>query len=244
MRLARESLEAMLGSGALAGKTFLDAGSGSGLFSLAATQLGAKAVVSFDYDPQSVACTRELKRRYFPDSDNWTIAQGDCLDEAFLESLPRADVVYSWGVLHHTGQMWQAIERVGRLTQPGGLFFLAIYNDQGWKSRVWRRIKKFYCGGRLKRWLVCAVFFPVFFVYAFCKDAVRLRNPFSRYAEPRARGMSVVRDWIDWLGGYPFEAATPGAVIDFVGSRGFALVKQQDVGRKLGCNEFVFRRVN
>lgn len=44
----------------LTGKTFIDIGSGSGLFSLAARRLGGK-VFSFDFDPKSVACTRELK---------------------------------------------------------------------------------------------------------------------------------------------------------------------------------------
>ena len=62
---AKASLKQMLDVDSLTGKTFLDVGSGSGLFSLAAIMLGVK-VYSFDYDPQSVACTTELKRRYFP----------------------------------------------------------------------------------------------------------------------------------------------------------------------------------
>ncbi len=56
---AEESLKRMLEVDNLQGKSFLDIGSGSGLFSLAARRLGAR-VYSFDYDPKSVACTREL----------------------------------------------------------------------------------------------------------------------------------------------------------------------------------------
>jgi 2-polyprenyl-3-methyl-5-hydroxy-6-metoxy-1,4-benzoquinol methylase len=105
---AVESLKMMLGVSDLQGRRFLDAGSGSGLFSLAARKLGA-TVHSFDFDPASVACTKELKRRYFPDDGAWTIEEGSVLDQEYLLRLGQFDVVYSWGVLHHTGAMWQAL---------------------------------------------------------------------------------------------------------------------------------------
>src|ERR1044072_5239228 len=95
----------------LLGKKFLDVGSGSGLFSLAARRLGAQ-VHSFDYDPQSVACTGELRRRYFPDDLHWVVQQGSVLDQGYLASLGSFDVVYAWGVLHHTGAMWRALDNI------------------------------------------------------------------------------------------------------------------------------------
>src|SRR2546423_4135246 len=106
---AEESLREMLEITDLRGKNFLDVGSGSGLFSLAARRLGAR-VHSFDYDPQSVACTRELRRRFFPDDAQWQVEEGSALDEKFVRALGTVDVVYSWGVLHHTGAMWRALE--------------------------------------------------------------------------------------------------------------------------------------
>ncbi|MGH8527755.1 MAG: class I SAM-dependent methyltransferase, partial [Gammaproteobacteria bacterium] len=144
IRFAEHSLRDLLEAGTLQGKTFLDIGSGSGLFSLAARRLGAK-VRSFDYDPRSVACTRELKCRYFPDDPEWTIEEGSVLDQAFLVRLGTFDVVYSWGVLHHTGAMWQALENVTPLVKPQGRLYIAIYNDLGRASVLWKRVKRAYC---------------------------------------------------------------------------------------------------
>lgn len=113
----------------LQNRTFLDIGSGSGLFSLAARKLGAR-VHSFDYDPQSVACTRALKQRYFPDSADWVIEEGSALDADYLLRLGQFDIVYSWGVLHHTGAMWQALENVDGNVRQNGKLFIALYNHQ------------------------------------------------------------------------------------------------------------------
>ena len=140
---AQKALLQTLELDTLAGKAFLDFGSGSGLSSLAARRLGAK-VHSFDFDHDSVACTAELKRRYFPGDARWTIEQASVLDKNYLESLGRFDIVYSWGVLHHTGAMWEAIENAKKRVTHGWLFFVAIYNDQGGWSVHWKYIKRMY----------------------------------------------------------------------------------------------------
>ncbi len=130
IREAEKSLKTMLDISTLEGNSFLDVGSGSGLFSLAARRLGAR-VHSFDYDPQSVACTAELKGKYFPNDAEWTIEQGNVLDVAYLEGLGRFDVVYSWGVLHHTGDMWQAMENIVPLVAGGGRLFYRHLQSYG-----------------------------------------------------------------------------------------------------------------
>jgi SAM-dependent methyltransferase len=239
---ACRSLRDMLGTKSLAGCTFVDVGSGSGLFSLAAQRLGAARVHSLDFDPKSVACTRALKTRYFPTAAEWSIDQGSALDGDYLRKLGTFDVVYSWGVLHHTGAMWKAMENALSLVKPGGTLFIAIYRDQGWMSRLWRGIKRLYNASLPTRLLVTAVFCSLYFVQGLISDLARLRPPLRRYREyKRSRGMSRVHDWIDWIGGLPFEVATPDQILDFCRPRGFTLERISTVVGH-GCNQFVFTR--
>jgi len=236
------SLKKLLGVESLAGSSFLDVGSGSGLFSLAAHRLGAR-VRSFDYDGSSVACTTEMRRRYASAGADWTIDQGSVLDRAFLSTLGKYDYVYSWGVLHHTGSMWAALENVVDLVAPGGTLAIAIYNDQGVWSKRWTAIKRFYCSGPVGKAVVCAAYIPAVMVRQFAADVFWLRNPIARYAQyGRERGMSMFYDWFDWLGGYPFEVAKPEDIFHFGKRHSLDLTNMTTAGGSVGCNEFVFRR--
>ena len=239
---AAKSLQVMLDEESLHGRSFLDAGSGSGLFSLAARRLGAR-VHSFDYDPESVACTRELKRRFLPGDSQWTIDEGSVLDGRFLASLGRFDVVYSWGVLHHTGDMWRALENVVPLVDEGGRLFVAIYNDQGRASKAWKGIKAAY--NALPKPLRFSILLPAF-CYLWGPPMVRdvlIGKPFHSWRSyQRSRGMAPWRDLVDWVGGYPFEVAKPEAIFDFYRTRGFALTKLTTCAGRHGCNQYVFSK--
>ncbi|MBN2473449.1 MAG: class I SAM-dependent methyltransferase [Pirellulales bacterium] len=238
---AEASLVEAFGGADFRGRRFLDIGSGSGLFSLAARRLGAR-VHSFDYDPQSVACTLELKHRFFPDDPTWTVEDGSALDPRYIESLGRFDIVYSFGVLHHTGDMYRALHNAQLPVDDEGLLFVAIYNDRGFRSRLWRGVKRLYCRGRLGRAVVVGTFVPWFVFSGLLKDLLRLRAPWRRYVQYRQRrGMSIVYDWLDWLGGYPFEVARPEEIFRFYRQRGFTLEELWTTPGD-GTNHFVFRK--
>ncbi len=239
--IAEQSLRDMLSVETFAGKTFLDIGSGSGLFSLAARRLGAK-VHSFDYDPHSVACTAELRRRYFPDDPEWVVGKGSVLDKEYLNKLGTFDVIYSWGVLHHTGRMWDALGNVVPLIGTGGTVYISIYNDQGSASRRWKFFKEIYNKYRLLRGPLAIYALLRQWTLTFFRDAMRGR-PFASWNNYRTtRGMSAWHDVIDWIGGYPFEVAKPEEILDFLRPHGLSLVRLRTCAGGIGCNEYVFVR--
>ncbi len=243
---AEDSLKSMLEVETLEGKTFLDIGSGSGLFSLAARKLGAR-VHSFDFDSNSFACTQELRNRYFQGDASWSVEQGSALDEAYISSLGKFDIVYSWGVLHHTGEMWRALENAVIPTTSGGKLFIALYNDTGSQAKRWHWIKQTYC--RLPKFLktpfAVAVILPDE-AKSLVKSLVTLKpanyvHSWTQYKN--GRGMNRWYDIIDWVGGFPYEVATVDEIFEFYKARSFSLAKVKSKGVGLGCNEFVFERI-
>lgn len=241
---AKYSLSSFLKMTDLQNKSFLDIGSGSGIHSLAARQLGA-FVTAFDYDPQSVACTQELKDRYFPSDSSWKIEKGSILDKNYVENLGRFDVSYSWGVLHHTGVLWQALLNASLTVKPDGYLFIAIYNDQGIISSIWKIVKRTYCSGYFGKILMTGIFYPFFFLSGLLIDLFTLTNPVKRYKEHKKyRGMSLIHDWKDWLGGYPFEPGNPGAIISFYENLGFKLENYSQTKHGFGNNQFLFRKMS
>ena len=233
IKQAETSLKTMLEVENLEGKSFLDVGSGSGLFSLAARNLGAE-VVSFDFDETCVWCTSELKKQYYDGDPSWIVMQGSVLDNAFLKTLGEFDYVYSWGVLHHTGDMWRALDNVNNLVKLNGFLFIALYNYQQFASRYWTFVKRTYNKYPLTRpfWILTHFLYPTL-------PSIALKFLQNRKAP---RGMTVWYDLLDWLGGFPFEVSTPKEIFNFYKAKGFTLTELKTVGGKLGCNEYVFRR--
>jgi len=244
IQIAINSLKSALKIENLNGKKVLDIGSGSGLFSLAASRLGAE-VVSIDFDIDSVACTQHLKTTFGAENSNWKIMQGSVLDEEFMSSLGKFDGVYSWGVLHHTGEMDNAIRIARQSVIKGGWFFISIYNDQGGASRRWLAVKALY--NKLPK-IVRPVY--VFIIAAWnetifaIKNLLQLRNPFrKKNKESDYRGMSIWYDWVDWVGGFPFEVATPERIIIPLHEEGFVLSHLTTHTNGWGCNEYIFQLV-
>lgn len=242
IRTAEESLRNMLPESALQGRSFVDVGCGSGLFSLAARNLGAK-VHSLDYDPQSVECARVLRERFCSGDADWSIERGSALDESYMRRLGQHDVVYSWGVLHHTGDMWRALELTGELVSPGGALVVSIYNDQGLRSERWKRIKRYYANSpQWRQRLIVWLAFLRIWGPQLTRDFLRGRGLSTWRNYGGDRGMSAWHDLVDWVGGYPFEVAKPEEIFEFFKMRGFKLQKLKTCGGGIGCNEFLFVR--
>lgn len=240
---AEKSVKFLLGLDRLDGKTFLDIGSGSGLFSLAARRLGAR-VHSFDFDPASVASTASLKERYFPGDADWKVEQGSVLDADYLRGLGSFDIVYSWGVLHHTGAMYQALEQAAGRVKPDGLFVFALYRKT-LLCPAWTLEKRWYVKAsegaqRAARWLYIAALRAGHWVKG------RSFTEFLRTYSSR-RGMSLEHDVHDWMGGYPYESITPAQVETTLRGFGFKSVRSVTKGFEIGllgsgCDEYVYAR--
>lgn len=241
VRISSDHLLGFLKLADLKGKTFLDIGCGSGIHSLAAWKAGAERVISFDYDANSVSTTRALHEMSGRPS-NWTVQQGSVLDRAFVTSLPKCDIVYSWGVLHHTGSMWEAIANAAQCIGDDGLFYIALYSKDVYVSppyQYWLDVKRRYnrAGALRKRMMECA--------YAW-RDSIKHelaagRNPLEhmrRYKQ--SRGMSYWHDVRDWLGGYPMEFAGNKETEDYCRDElGLSLAH---IRAGEGNTEFLFRR--
>ena len=241
-RIARESVAEFLDED-LAGKLFLDIGSGSGLFSLAAYELGAERVISVDVDADSVAATRELRERADA-PENWEVREGSILDSQVVTELEQADVVYSWGVLHHTGDMDLAIRNAASLVKPGGLFAIAIYNRVTGRfldSQRWWKIKRRYNHSpEVVRWAM-RVWIRMLWVAQMLK---RGKNPWTAAREYTERGMAATTDLFDWVGGFPYEYATVDEIVAFCRAECEMeeLKTVQLPPRDIGLNRFLFRR--
>jgi len=229
----------------LEGLTFLDIGCGSGLFSYVAFLLGASSITSVDVDPACAECCQHL-RSVAGDPPNWRILQGSILDDCFIGTLPRADVVYSWGVLHHTGDMWRAIRNAASLVEPGGSYAIAIYNRveygtfRGWRgSHRWLKVKQLYnrSGRPTKR--LMELMLAAKSVLAML---LQLRNPVAGLrAHKNNRGMNWWFDHVDWLGGLPYEFASAGEIFNFCHNECGMQLERMHTTSFLGLHEFLFR---
>ena len=242
VRIAEESLVRFLEQPDLKGLSFLDIGCGSGLFSLAALRLGARRVVSVDVDPFSVEST-QMVRQAAGAPEHWSVLHGSILDEGFVSRLEVADLVYAWGSLHHTGNMWKAISLAGSRVAPGGRFFLAIYNKTEGRrgSEYWLKVKQRYNRASRAGKRLMEVSYAI--RHSILPYLIRFQNPVAHWRSyHQNRGMDVWTDIRDWLGGYPYEFARADEIFRFCSRELNLPLQNLNVCNNLGLNEFLFRR--
>lgn len=234
---AREDFRALVGCGTLEGQSFLDIGFGQGLAVALAIEEGAGRVVAIDIDPDCLNAY-EITKRHFPALARTPhVIVGSILDNtvvAKLKSEGPFDIVHSWGVLHHTGRMWDAIDHAASLVKPGGQFILAIY-ARHWTSPLWRTLKWTYVS--LPTWgkrLMLALFYP----------AMRLRAAQLKDPADKQRGMNFYHDLVDWVGGYPYEYASKDEIEKWLNRSGFRLVRFRSTKGWTGCHEYVFSKIS
>jgi predicted RNA methylase len=238
-----DGLRRILGE-SVRGKSFLDVGSGSGLSALAAAHLGAERILAVDIDPQSVHTTRSLLNSRNLEVQ-WDVKEASIFD---LDSncIGKFDVVYSWGVLHHTGSMWEAIDRAASLVESKGRLCLAVYLKTPF-CQLWKFEKRIYANGSpLYRNTAELLYKSLVSIYLIIKG----KNPRTIAREyVKKRGMDWEHDIRDWLGGYPYESASAAEITDYVQRLGFVLERSFHTKPNIGlfgsgCAEYVFRRLS
>ncbi len=228
--MASSSLDQLIGREKVRGSTFLDIGCGSGIFAIAASLAGAQKVVGIDISKDSIEASISNKKR-FANQNAIEFFHKSIFDDN-ISQMGKFDIVYSWGVLHHTGNMYKAVDIASELVAPQSLFVIAIYNKH-WSSGAWKVIKRFYNAmPKFVQWLMIWIFY---LIIAMAKLIVSRKNPFKK-----RRGMSFYCDVIDWIGGYPYEYATGEEIINHLEKTGFKCIKYVKPPLPTGCNEFVF----
>ena len=226
--------------------TVVDIGCGSGIHSFNFSKMNPKSLLSFDYDSKSVEATNYL--RGVDKNNNWEVRQGSILDDKFLLSLPKFDLVYAWGVLHHTGNVWKALMNSCDLVSGGGHLYIALYSKNvNSKTDYWIKIKKKYNKSSrigkifleskfiLKDISIRAIFVLKYLLKSFLN--LNFNDLFTNLTSHRYRGMNYIIDVRDWLGGWPMEFVWDNEVIEFVVNLNFRLVK---IKTGEACTEFLF----
>jgi 2-polyprenyl-6-hydroxyphenyl methylase/3-demethylubiquinone-9 3-methyltransferase len=241
---AERGLARLVGACGLSGKSFLDIGSGSGLHALAAARLGAERVVAIDLDPMAVDTTREVLGRHAAQVP----AQARRLSvfELSPDTFGRCDVVYSWGVLHHTGAMREAIERAAQVVAPGGLFVFGLYRRTP-LCGLWQREKRWYSRASPRAQRTARALYVGLLRLRMLLTGGDFRAFVAGYQS--GRGMDFMHDVHDWMGGYPYESIAPEEVAALMRRLGFAEMRRfvSPPGLGLtgtGCDEYVYRRTD
>lgn len=243
IRSAEKEFNKLIWPDVIKGKRFLDIGCGSGLHSLIALIQGAGEVFAVDIDPVCVQTTRQVLSEQY-DKNNWRSEEISVFDLT-EEQFGTFDIVYSWGVLHHTGDMHQAISKSLNMVSPGGLCVLGLYSKT-LMCGFWKQVKKYYSKSNKSRQdIIRNIYITLYRISALIAKRKTFKEILGDYHQNR--GMDFFNDVHDWLGGYPYESIRPDELIKYVNTLGFECIREVIIPSGLGIlgsgnNEFVLRR--
>lgn len=238
-----KGLQKLLGDGGVSGKSFLDIGCGSGLHSFAALLLGAKEIVATDLDADSVATTEKVLAKHGANKP-YRVMQVSVFD--LPDKLQQTfDVVYSWGVLHHTGAMVEAISKAAAMVSPNGLFAFALYRKTPYCG-LWRAEKKWYSKASLRQQEIARAIYVMLFRLGCFVTGRHFKQYVAEYK--KMRGMEFLHDVHDWLGGYPYESISPPQVDQLLRQLGFSLERRFVRSGLMsvlgsGCDEYAYKKI-
>jgi len=235
IKRAADDIKEWLSTSDLSGKRVIDIGSGSGIHSFVFYSMNPNELFSFDYDNDSVGATKKVWQNA-GSPDNWKVIQGSILDKEFIKGLGLFDIVYSWGVLHHTGEMWKAIENAISLVKEGGIFWISIYQKGPGYNKALKLKKKYNSSSYVGKKIM--IYSRILRLMA--GRILKGKNPF-KWNQKTTRGMNVYNDLVDWLGGLPYEVASPEEIHSFCTSRNLNLIRMLPMNEG-ACSIYLFRK--
>lgn len=106
------------------GKKVMDAGCGRGRWTYGFGKLGVGSCTSFDISENGIDATKSVAGEF---GDHFTVCKRNILDA--LDFADDYDMVWCYGVLHHTGDTYGGFHNLIRHVKPGGYFFFMLYGE-------------------------------------------------------------------------------------------------------------------
>ncbi len=164
--------------------------------------------------------------------DAISFKEGSILEDC--SGLGQFDIVYSWGVLHHTGDMYKALNNASKHVKSGGKLIISIYNKH-FTSKSWKQMKKLY--NNSPKVIKMFLFLITYIVKGAGVWITQGKNPFRK-----SRGMNFYFDIYDWIGGYPYEYASIEEIRSFFEKLNFKVLEVRQTKGFTGCNEFIIAK--